>query len=221
MITATASLSAPITASTSLNTVIGTSPAGTAYNRNSFSGQLVSFTDGDDGYHYQIGTYSYTPPSYPLYFPRLSDFLTLTSNNEFGNTNRFTDSLGGTAYANKLMIDHFTGLMWHLNLKTSANWTTAISNIHGVTIQGFNDWRIPNIKDLVSVMNYRTDIVRPLRYEPWLTQAGSVSWSAVWTSQTPMNNLTRAYYFDFVNSGRVIYDLKTSTIESIICRNYG
>ena len=57
------------------------------------TGQTTSYRTGDDG---------------DLEAGRATSFTVLASNNPFGNTNRFTDELGGTSYANNWVIDWST-----------------------------------------------------------------------------------------------------------------
>jgi hypothetical protein len=54
------------------------------------SGQTTSYATNDDG---------------DLQRGRLVDFNTLPYNNGFGNTNRFTDELGGQTFTNNIVID--------------------------------------------------------------------------------------------------------------------
>ena len=57
------------------------------------TGQTTSYRTGDDG---------------DIEAGRDVDFFTLASNNPFGNTNRFTDELGGATYTNNIVIDWST-----------------------------------------------------------------------------------------------------------------
>jgi len=57
------------------------------------TGQTSSYALNDDG---------------SIIFGRLVNFTTLPYNNGFGNTNRFTDTLGGQTYANNIVIDWST-----------------------------------------------------------------------------------------------------------------
>jgi hypothetical protein len=57
------------------------------------TGQTTSYRTGDDG---------------DLEEGRATDFFTLATNNPFGNTNRFTDELGGSTYTNNIVIDWST-----------------------------------------------------------------------------------------------------------------
>jgi len=60
------------------------------------TGQTSSYALNDDG---------------SIRFGRLVNFTTLDYNNGFGNTNRFTDTLGGQTYANNIVIDWSTWAM--------------------------------------------------------------------------------------------------------------
>ena len=75
-------------------TCVGAVASGMAYNRPNPSGQMVSYVNYDDGWHYANGTYDYTPPVFPVAYAVSDTFTTLMSNNAFGNTNRFTDENG-------------------------------------------------------------------------------------------------------------------------------
>ena len=55
------------------------------------TGQTISLAANDDG---------------ALEEGRDTDFDTLASNNPFGNTNRWTDELGGSTYTNNLSLIH-------------------------------------------------------------------------------------------------------------------
>jgi len=57
------------------------------------TGQTTSYRTGDDG---------------DLEAGRNTSFTVLAENNPFGNTNRFTDELGGSTYTNNIVIDWST-----------------------------------------------------------------------------------------------------------------
>jgi hypothetical protein len=53
------------------------------------------------------------------------------------------------------VTDNLTGLMWvRAPSATPANWTTALTNANGLTLCGFSDWRLPNRRELRSLVNY-------------------------------------------------------------------
>jgi len=97
------------------------------------TGQTTSYRTGDDG---------------DLEAGRATSFTVLESNNPFGNTNRFTDELGGQTYTNNIVIDWSTydgstvlGIS-RLSIATGQSWNTAIdsslSYSVGLTISTLN-----------------------------------------------------------------------------------
>lgn len=205
---------------------VGASPSGIAYNFPFFDGQEDTYADGDSGWHYQNGTYNYTPPPYPVSYARLDfsvagTFGKLVSNNAFGNKDRYTDTTGSQTYANGFLIDHFTGIMWRLNIYGTDNWVTSVqTNTHGALIDGYNDWRVANIEELQTIINRTTDNAKPFRDEPWATQLPLLDSVSLWTSSTRQQTTTNAYYIDCNNQGRILWGAKTLSLNYLICRNF-
>lgn len=89
------------------------------------TGQTTSYRTGDD-----------------ITRGRLTNFTTLASNNPWGNTNRFTDTAGGSTYANGIVIDwstydNSTVLCYYIgDASTYRNWNTAIDLKLSATIGG-------------------------------------------------------------------------------------
>lgn len=165
------------------------------------TGQVVSFQTGDDG---------------DLQEGRLVDFYTLKCNNPFGNTNRFTDFFGGTAYANGLMLDWATRLMFRVAISTGT-WSAAITAANNATDGGFTDWFIPNRSHLYLVSD--ADKNSQLNYSPF-----NFVGTAIWSSTTPRLASTNA--FRLINNigvnsnGNIQQDLKTNINSYTYCRNF-
>jgi hypothetical protein len=113
------------------------------------SGQTTSYATNDDG---------------DLQRGRLVDFNTLPYNNGFGNTNRFTDELGGQTFTNNIVIDWSTWdggtdvLGYILSINSDSNnstqtWTTWISG-QPYTTDGFGDWYVVNVAELNTLLNW-------------------------------------------------------------------
>ena len=70
---------------------------------------------------------------------------------------RFTDNGDGT------VTDNLTGLMWtkNANIWGTINWNTAVDNCEGYSLAGYNDWRLPNVREMLSLIDYA-------RYNPAL-----------------------------------------------------
>ena len=58
---------------------------------------------------------------------------------------RFVDNGDGT------VTDNLTGLMWQKNPGGYVSWKSALAICENLELAEFNDWRLPNIKELVSV----------------------------------------------------------------------
>ena len=78
------------------------------------------------------------------------------------DANRFTDHGDGT------VTDNCTGLMWQKesfdvnddgNIDTSdqLEWCDALAHCAHLTFAGHNDWRLPNVRELQSIMDYGKD----------------------------------------------------------------
>lgn len=141
------------------------------------TGQTTSYRTGDDG---------------DIEAGRATSFTVLSANNPFGNTNRFTDTLGGTAYANSWVIDWSTATnttvlgyyMTSVGLP-NVNWNTAIDSAQG-TFGGFSGCRLPNKRELENICNYQ--LTQLLNYAPF--NYIGVNW---WCSTTYGASTTLAY----------------------------
>lgn len=153
---------------------VGGASSGAILNK---TGQTTSFRAGDDG-DIQSG--------------KLLSFDTLASNNIFGNTNRFTDELGGQVYANDIVIDHSQDdqvselvLGYKITEYAVTSWNQAVDDCAGTSIGSFTTgWHLTNVVELENISCW--DLTSQLNH----TLAGLTSpfgvggtWEA-WTSNT-------------------------------------
>jgi hypothetical protein len=89
---------------------------------------------------------------------------------------RFTDNGNGT------ITDELTGLMWILDADSSGgtrSWLDALSFAAGLTVGGFNDWRLPNLIELESLAHAgQTDVAAWLVSQGFTNVQGSQYWSS-------------------------------------------
>lgn len=108
-----------------------------------------------------------------------------------------TDDCGTPAdTTDDIIADNLTGLMWprHANLFGAQTWTDALANASGSSICGYGDWRLPNQRELRSLIDYQQGIVGN-----WLMQQGFENvqaanvMSCYWTSTSgPLDSANQA-----------------------------
>lgn len=199
----------------------GVTPSGILYRRVNFTAMKTSYRTGDDAYN-RINSPFSVKPANPLYVAALDyaatdPFLTLLDNNAFGNKNRFTNSLGlTTSYdgtGGELVgyaIDHLTGLGWMIAIQGYVNWDTAIDTPLTTTYVGFTDFRMPDLKEKVSIYDYQ---IR-LDYAPFNL---SSSW-IFWTSTTRFDFTSNANYMN--HTGAIGNLSKTASRQYMVCRHH-
>ncbi|OLN26928.1 hypothetical protein DVDV_2387 [Desulfovibrio sp. DV] len=88
--------------------------------------------------------------------------------------------------------DQATGLMWQkIASETALTWKNALSHCEGATTGGYSDWRLPNIRELVSLVDYTT-------YAPAfdVTYFSGAS-DAYWSGSTRYGHGNNGWYVDF------------------------
>jgi hypothetical protein len=150
------------------------------------SGQTSIYASGDDGY-YRSGTEWPAP--------------------------RFTDNKDGT------VTDNLTGLMW---LKDGGciknNWSSALNTIAGLnnhtggnTCIGYTadhtDWRLPNIREIESLVNYGVS-----DQTGWLNSQGftNVKYSSYWSSTTSQMSSAQAWMINMQKSAKLPQSKKST-----------
>lgn len=65
-----------------------------------------------------------------------------------GNSPSYTDNGDGT------ITDNVTGLIWQQDPGEKMDWETAVEGLDSFELAGFDDWRIPTIKELYSLVDF-------------------------------------------------------------------
>jgi hypothetical protein len=151
------------------------------------SGLTTSYATNDDG---------------DLQRGRLVNYSTLPYNNGFGNTNRFTDELGGQTFTNNIIIDWSTwdggtdvnGYIFSqhsdygLSGQQWANWMSG----QPYTAHSFTQWYVVNAAEINNLFNY--ELGASLNGYPFYQ--GATGNDRYYTSTTNINNTTLAFYKD-------------------------
>lgn len=112
-------------------------------------------------------------------------FIAVRGNPGYG-VNDFTDNEDGT------IDDSATGLMWQKgHSPDSLSWENALEYAETLTVGGYDDWRLPNAKELQSIVNYtRSPGTTGAAIDPVFecvsitNEAGDVDYPWFWTSTT-------------------------------------
>ena len=153
--------------------------------------QATSYATGDDG-TYQAGWWQ----------------RRLNSNNR----QRFIEK---TISGDPLVIDRATGLMWRQKEESLAvDWAGAIMIADLLTAGGFDDWRLANIKELISIVDYST--AYPAFYLPFLITDAITLWS----STTFKPSETRAWTVN-TETGDIGFPSKTTATYYAMCVRKG
>jgi hypothetical protein len=94
---------------------------------------------------------------------------------------RFTDNRDGT------VTDNLTGLMWakDANAEGSKTWSSAVDYSNNLTLGNYSDWRLPNIKELLSLFDYsQLDPMLPIDY-PFTNVQDYYYWTSTADSRSP------------------------------------
>ena len=116
---------------------------------------------------------------------------------------RFTDN-GDT------VTDNLTGLMWaqDANLDGTKPWADALTYVSGLNLATHDDWRLPNVNELESLIN-----AGEADSAAWLNTQGftDVQTAIYWTSTTYENTTSNAWVVHMERGYVVATNPKTST----------
>ncbi len=116
-------------------------------------------------------------------------------NTSYGS-NRFVDNGNGT------VTDLATGLMWQqADSASGMNWEDGLSYCEDLSLGGFDDWRMPNAKELQSIVDYTRSpdttgsaAIDPVfSVSPIIDEGGLTNYPFFWTSTTHEDGPTDSY----------------------------
>jgi len=115
------------------------------------------------------------------------------------------------------VLDNLTGLMWARNANQfgGANWGTSITNCNSLDYGGYTDWRLPNIKELHSLIAWQyyspalSDGTGTNKWTPVLGPFAGVQSDYYWSSTTGAA-YTDVAWFVSLHDGFVSYFTKVT-----------
>ncbi|MCJ7828831.1 MAG: DUF1566 domain-containing protein [Dehalococcoidia bacterium] len=114
--------------------------------------------------------------------------------------NNRTRFIAKTIGGDDVVIDRATSLIWAAdgtaagcNNGSTITWSNAIIYAEGLTFAGFSDWRVPNIRELMSILDYNEYM--PTIQDPPFTHTKS---NIYWSSTTSKNNDLVVWYVNFL-----------------------
>ena len=129
----------------------------------------------------------------------------VAGNSDYG-VNDFVDN-------NDLTInDNATGLMWQKNDSESTDWDDAINQCEAATTASHSDWRLPNAKELQSILDYSRSpdtnssaAIDPLfNATSFVNEEGVTDWGYYWASSTHVDNNGDGSNATYVSFGRAL-----------------
>ena len=75
--------------------------------------------------------------------------------------------------------DLLTGLIWQQGDSTASNWESSLAYCENLALGGYADWRVPNIKELSSIIDIR---YKPAINHEFFPRVACGDWSEYWTS---------------------------------------
>jgi cysteine-rich repeat protein len=118
----------------------------------------------------------------------MTEFVRYVRGNPSYGVNHFVGNADGT------ITDLATGLMWQRgDSGEGLNWEEALAYCENLTLDGYDEWRLPNAKELQSIVDYTRapDATDPNRQGPALDPIFEITSddSFFWTSTTHLDGL--------------------------------
>jgi hypothetical protein len=139
-------------------------------------------------------------------YPVTNDFFVkcVRGNTEYGK-NDFIDN------GNKTITDNATGLIWQqVDSQEGIGWEDALGYCKDADTAGYSDWRLPNAKELQSIVDYSRSpettnsaaISSIFQASEFTSEAGVTDWGYYCTSTTHEKNDGTGSYAVYISFGR-------------------
>ena len=115
--------------------------------------------------------------------------------------------------SNGIVTDSSTNLQWQDDIILEKGWSGAIEYCENLTLGGYDDWRLPNINELLSIVDYnkadKYDNNRDLIKGDTFQKRNFFS-SYISSTTLPYSKNSVMWYIDFTD-GKVMLGLKNSS----------
>jgi hypothetical protein len=116
--------------------------------------------------------------------------------------------LPATATNHACVRDNVTGLIWEIKTKNSGirdghlqyKWKDRLAyvqNVNAMRLCGFNDWRVPDIKELTGIVNYQHSIPKPAIENSYFSDFSGALF--FWAESTSTDLINKAWFLSFTN----------------------
>jgi len=119
--------------------------------------------------------------------------------------NRFTQN---TTQGEVVVIDSLTGLMWQHTTVSAITWQEALAYCETLSYAGSDDWRLPNVNSLASMVDY----ARASPASDFPNMPNQYFWSSSTSARTTSWGMNVAWYVDF-DSGDVSSNFKSRNYD--------
>ena len=142
-------------------------------------------------------------------------YVRCVAGNEMYGENDFTDNNDAT------ISDNATGLMWQQDDSLANDFDDAIEQCETATTAQYTDWRLPNVKELQSLVDYTRspDIDNSAAINPifnttsFNNEDGELDWGYYWASTTHVDNDDNGSNATYVSFGRALGYMNNSILD--------
>lgn len=122
---------------------------GQTWSKTQYVGRIMTGSEGVFGYNFVDGRLKAYPKYKPATGAANTMYFRMVRGNESYGKNNFKNNGDGT------ITDNATGLMWQQADNGSRyDWKSALSYAESLSLAGHSDWRMPNAKELQSIVDY-------------------------------------------------------------------
>ena len=150
----------------------------------------ATFQNTASSYYWSSTTYvGNVSSAWRVYFGLGTQYYIIKSNGYYVRCVRAGDAVPPPDFTKtgNIVTDNSTGLQWQDDtLGASMNWQAAIDYCEALSLDGFNDWRLPNLKELTSIVDDSTS-------SPAIESTFQNTTSYYWSSTTYLGNVSRAW----------------------------